>query len=230
MNTRHLFVAAASLIAAAPAHADTPTGVWFLGGSVGEGESAYGGAVVSLPGARLGKGFALRGSAGGGRYEYDAGPTRIKADYASAEVALVYQTSGNWGWNNFSIGPRYTHTSLSPVDPGNDRRGSRWDLGLQVDGALDSARWRLGWFGSVGPFDGAYQARLQLGRKLSAAGPRIGIEGGVQGDPSYTREMLGGFVGVPIAGKFDLQFGAGATKQADRNARAYGSIGLSRVF
>lgn len=222
--------AAAALLAVAPTHAETPTGVLFAGGTVSESSSVYAGAVVSVPGATLGHGFALRGSANAGQYQYDGGPGRIDADYAGGEVALVYQTSGNWGWTNFSAGPRYTHTRLSPADPENDRRGSRWDLGLQTDGALDGPQWRLGWYGSLGPFDGSYQARLQIGRKLNSAGLRIGAESGIQGDPSYTKGSLGGFVAVPVARNFDLQFGAGATEQAGRGARGYGSIALSRIF
>lgn len=223
-----LALAAAATLSASAAGATTPTGVWFAGGTVSESSSAYAGAVVALPGGRLGRGLALRGSVNAGQYEYDAGGVRIDADYGGGEVALVYQMSGAWGWANVSAGPRFTHTSLSPADPGNDRRGSRWDLGLQTDGARDGEKWRLGWFASLGPFDGAYQARVQIGRKLD--GTRVGIEGGVQGDPSYTKAMLGGFVATPVAGALELHIGAGATEQAGRGPRAYGTIGLSRVF
>lgn len=212
------------------AHAKAPTGVWFLGGSVSESPSGYAGVVKSLPGASLGHGLAVRVSASGGRYEYDAGPTRIKADYGGGEAAMVYQLSGKWGWANVSAGPRFTHTSLSPDDPGNDLRGSRWDLGLQTDGAFDGAQWRLGWFGTFGVDKQAYQARLQLGRKLTSRSMRIGVEAGVQGDPSYKKALVGGFVATGSGRNIELQVAGGITEQKGRGPRAYGSLGLSRVF
>lgn len=224
-----LFVALAAV--SGSAHAQTPRGVWFTGGTVGDSLSGYAGAIHSLPGASLGHGLAMRVSANAGNYEYDAGPARIDADYVGGEAALVYQVSGPWGWANGAVGPRYTHTRLSPADPGNARSGSRWDIGLQTDGALDGKAWRLGWFGSYGPFDEAYQARLQIGRKFAAQELlRLGVEGGVQGDPSYRKTSIGAFAAIGLGGRFELQLGSGVTKEEDRKVRAYGSIGLSRVF
>lgn len=214
----------------AAAHAETPTGVWFLGGSISESPSGYAGVIKSLPGAALGHGFALRVSANGGRYKYDAGPTRITAEYAGGEAGLVYQLSGGWGWANVSAGPKFTHTRLSPVDPGNRLRGSRWDLGLQTDGALDGSHWRLGWFGSVGVDKESYQARLQLGRKIQSQSMRIGVEGGIQGDPSYKKGIIGGFVSKAIGHNMEIQFASGITEQRGRGPRAYGSLGLSQIF
>lgn len=228
--TRFAALALAVVIAGGTAHAQTPRGVWFTGGTVGDSLSGYAGVIYALPGASLGHGLAVRVSANGGNYEYDAGSARIDADYAGGEAALVYQLSGPWGWANVSAGPRFTHTKLSPGDPGNERSGSRWDMGLQTDGAFDGKAWRLGWGGSYGPIDEAYQARLQIGRKIAAHALRLGVEGGVQGDPTYSKTMLGAFAAVGLGGNFELQLGSGITKEEDRKARAYGSIGLSRIF
>lgn len=231
MNRILLAAAAPCLLAAIPAAAaEAPTGVVYAGGTVSDSASGYAGAVVSLPGANLGHGLALRAGVGGGRYHYDAGATEITADYASADVALVEQVSGRWGWANFSAGPRFTHTKLSPVDSGNNRRGSRWDLGLQTDGALDSPGWRLGWFGSYGAVDEAYQARLQLGRKLGPGGLRLGLEGGVQGDPSYRKLNGGAFVAAGLGRGFEVQAGGGVSKERGQTARGYASLALAKVF
>lgn len=209
---------------------ETPTGVWFTGGTISDSTSVYAGAIKALPGARLGKGLALRGSLNGGTYSYDAAVTKIDAKYVGGEVAAVYQFSGSWGWANVSAGPRYTYTDLSPSDPGNKREGSRWDVGVQTDGALDGPDWRLGWAGSVGPFDGAYEARVQVGRKLAGQKYRMGLEGGVMGNPTYSKSIAGAFVAASVAKNMDLQLGAGATFQEGRKAHPYGAIGLSRVF
>lgn len=231
-TSRLAFAAATALLAVAPAMAqDKPlTGLWFVGGAVGEGQSAYAGALQSLPGATLGHGLALRGAAGAGRYKYDAGTTRITGNYQAAQAALVHQSSGSWGWANFSAGAKYAHTKLTPNDPFNKLAGNRWDLQLQTDGAFDGATWRLGWYGGYGVSGKDYQAMLNLGRQVGSSRYRIGIEGGVMGDPTYTQGTAGGFVGIALDGGLNLQVSAGASEQAGRGAKPYASIGLSRLF
>jgi hypothetical protein len=226
------FAAVAILLAAGSALAqDSYKGAWFEGGVVGDSASSgYAGAMMALGDGSLGRGLALRASVNGGHYAYETGTNRIKADYGGGEVAAVYQTSGDWGWANFSMGPRYTYTSLRPVDPNNDRRGSRWDLGFQTDGGRELTNWRLAWLGSYGIRDKAYQAHLQWGRKLAQSSRRVGIEGGVQGDDTYTKRMLGGFFATPIAKDLELQIGAGGTDQKGRGTRPYISLSLSRIF
>ncbi|HET9629856.1 MAG TPA: cellulose biosynthesis protein BcsS, partial [Novosphingobium sp.] len=145
------------------------------------------------------------------------------------DLALVEQVSGGWGWANVSAGPRYTHTRLSPVDPGNSRRGSRWDLGLQTDGALDSPGWRLSWLGSYGVVDEEYQAQLELGRKIGSKGLRLGIEGGVQGDPSYRKVRGGAFIAAAL-GTIEVQVGGGVSKERGQSSCGYASISLAKVF
>ncbi|MEO0033232.1 MAG: hypothetical protein RIS94_2990 [Pseudomonadota bacterium] len=225
--------------AVTPAHAEDQTsqdqttqdqtGVVFAGGSAGSGESAYGGVVVALPGGRLGKGLAVRVSGNAGTYRYTAGVTPIKGRYVGGDAAIVYQMSGPWGWNNLSIGPRITDTKLTPGDPGNRRTGTRVDVGLQADGALDGAQWRLGWFGAWGVRDQAYQARFQIGRKLPNR-YRIGVEGGVLGDSSFDRQSAGAFVAVPMGKSAELQLAGGALFQKGRSAHAYAGLSLSSTF
>jgi hypothetical protein len=225
------FLFSSGLIAGSAAGAQSLKGVAFAGGSVGDGVSAYAGAVTALPGASLGKGLAIRGSVNGGRYRYSGGPGRIRAGYAGAEAALVYQTSGDWGWANVSAGPRVTDISLSPADPENERQGTRFDAALQTDGGYGMKNWRLGWFGSVGVIDGAYQGRLQLGRLVSAASQtRFGLEAGVQGDPYFTTISAGAFVSTRLKGDLEGQLSAGVTEQAGRGPRPYLSLGLSQLF
>lgn len=59
---------------------------------------------------------------------------------------------------------------------------------------------------------------------------RLGVEGGVQGDPSYTRGMVGAAVGRVISNKLDLQLGTGVTIQADQKAKPHFSFGISKLF
>jgi len=206
------------------------TGVVYAGGDVGEGAGGYGGAVISLPGAVLGNGLAIRAGGGGGTYKYDANGTEIEGDYLSAEAALVYQTSGQWGWANFGAGPRVTDTDLTPADPGNKLAGTRWDLALQTDGALGD-HWRMTWFGSLGVFDQTWNTQVRFGPLLDAAHQtRAGIEATAQGDDSYTRGGLGLFVSTQLAPKTEGRLSGGFTEQAGRDAKPYAAISLSRTF
>lgn len=226
------FLGGVAILAASPAIAQDHRGVAFGGGTVADGTSGYAGAVVAIPGARLGNGFALRGSVNAGTYTYVINSADIEAEYVGGEAAVVYQTSGTWGWANFSLGPRVSDLSLSPDDPANERRGTTWDIGLQADGALRvDPRWRLDFYGSLGAIEGAFQTRLAVGRTVNGARQtRIGIEGAVQGDPRYTTVSGGAFVATQVARNLEGQFSAGALHQEGRDVRPYASAGLSILF
>lgn len=225
-----VMVVMALVCAAQGASAETLTGVVYGGGTISESQSGYAGGVMSLPGSSLGHGPAVRAGVSGGRYKYDAGGTRITGKYVGADLALVSQHSGNWGWANVSAGAHFSDTSLTPNDPGNKLQGSRWDIGVQTDGAFDGSRWRLSWYGSYGVFDETYQAKLSLGHRVGKDDLRLGVEGGIQGDPSYKRGFAGVFASQAIARNMTLQVSAGASEQAGRGPRAYGSIALSKLF
>lgn len=229
-NSIPMALALAALFTSVPAVAEPHRGVVYTGGTISEGVSGYAGAVASLPGAELGNGAMIKAGVASGRYVYNASGTKIVGKYISADVALGYQFSSQWGWANVSAGPHHSETALSPEDPANERRGSRWDLNVQSDGALDGRAWRLGWYGSYGAIDETYQARLQLGRRTGAGDLRIGVEAGVQGDPSYTRRFAGAFASTLIGENLDLLVAAGASDQAGRSARPYGSIAISKLF
>lgn len=226
--TRTVFCCLALLLCIAPAWAQD-RGVVYAGGGVGDGAGGYAGGLLALPGESLGNGLAVRAGINGGTYRYRTNE-RIEATYIGAEIALVYQMSGDWGWANISAGPRITDTDLSPIDPNNKLRGTRLDGGLQTDGALGN-QWRLGWFGSYGVRNESYITQLRMTRLLSPrSGTRLGLEGILQGDPTYKRASLGGHIAKPLGGGWEGQFSAGASEQAGRKARPYVSLGISRVF
>jgi hypothetical protein len=223
------FVALSLFLPSAPGIAQD-TGVIYAGGEIGEGHNVYAGAVVALPGSRLGQGLAVRAGGSAGEYEYRSGIGLVEGDYVSGEAALVYQTSGQWGWANFGAGPRVTETTLKPADPGNDLAGTRWDLAVQADGVVGN-RWRLGWFGSLGVFDQTYITQLRFGPLVDEPSQtRVGVEAGLQGDNSYTRGSLGVFLSSRIADKTEARISGGFSEQRGRGAKPYGGIALSRTF
>lgn len=232
MLARRAATFGAALLLGTAASAQPYTGVAFAGGAASEGLSGYAGLVHALPGSVLGKGLAVRGSVSGGSYEYDSGQARIDGRFAAAEAALVYQRSGTWGWANVSAGPRITNVGLSPKDLSNDRRGTRVDLAIQSDGAilLDSS-WRLGWLGSLGVRDGTYFSRAELGRVIAPRSQtRLGVEAGLQGDPSYRSASLGLFAATQLGRHLEGRVSAGASDQEGRRARPYATLGLSLLF
>ncbi len=224
-----LFGLAAALLIPGPVAAETYHGVGFAGGMLGPSESAaYAGAVIALPGGELGRGVAMRASLNGGRYQYVANDFEVEADYRGAEAALVYQLSGGWGWANFSAGPRLTTLKLSPPDPNNDRRGTRLDLGLQLDGGLELHEWRLNWLSSIAVSDRAYSTQLALGRMIKAGHrTRLGAEASLQGDKRYAKVSAGSFASTPLGRNVEGRVAAGLSHLKDRELQPYLSAGMT---
>lgn len=228
----HFFaVAVAAMLVSGVASAE-PTGVVFTGGTVSDGTSGHVGVIYAWPGNRLGSGFAVRSSVNAGTYHYEASGREIEGRYVGTEAALVYQLSGEWGWANFSAGPRISDTNLSPDDPRNERQGTRFDVGLQSDGAVSlDSRWRLDWLGSIGVRDHAYFGRVGLGRLIgSERGTRVGVEAGVHGDGNYTAPRAGIFTATRLSRKIEGQASVGVRDQKGRDAKPYGTVGLSILF
>lgn len=228
-NLRLLAILPATLLFHGTASAQD-RGVVYAGGGIGDGRNVYAGGVIALPGGRLGRGLAIRGGGAAGSYVYDSGTAEIDGNFASAEVALVYQTSGEWGWANFGAGPRVTNTSLTPNDPNNRLAGTRFDVGLQTDGAL-GYRWRLGWFGSLGVNDEIYFTNLSFGPLVDEPSQtRIGVEAGIAGDETFTRRNYGVFASTRIASKTELRVSGGLNDQRGLRDQAYATVALSKVF
>lgn len=213
------------------ARAEPYHGVVFTGGSVSDNESGYGGFIIALPGATLGHGFAVKAAMNGGRYDYVGGVGHIEAKYYGGQLAFVRQWSGEWGWANLSAGGRVTQTDLSPFDPGNERAGTRLDAALGADGAFNMGdRWRLGWYSEGGVRDEFYLARLEGTRSMLAGKWRLGVEGSIQGDPTYQSESVGGVTAITLKKGLELQFGGGAVFQNGKNSKPYASVGFSTLF
>ena len=228
MKIRFLVQVLALLSAPGAAYAQD-SGVVYAGAAAGDGEGGFIGGMVALPGGRLGEGLAVRGGVNGGTYRYRT-DRRIEASYVSAEIALAYQFSGPGGWANVSAGPRVTDISLSPDDPTNKLRGTRFDAGVQTDGAYGNA-WQASWFGTWGIRNESYIGQLRLTRLVNEESQtRVGLEGILQGDPTYTRASLGGHLSTSLGGRWFGQVSAGASEQAGRRARPYVGLGVSRLF
>lgn len=220
------------LFSATDVSAEPYKGVAFAGGTVGDGVSGYAGAIHALPKYQLGRGLAFRASLSGGNYAYGSDHVKIEGKFVAAEAALIYQLSGGWGWANFSAGPRVSDLSLSPRDPANERQGTRVDLAVQSDGAFQVGHaWRLSWIGSLGVREGAYLSRVDLGRVVERRSQtRVGIEAGLQGDPSYQTATVGLFASTKLSTDLEGRISVGTRDQKNRDPRPYGMIGLSLLY
>lgn len=217
------FIAAASLMSAAPAAAQN--GVGFASAQVGRDWSVGAGFQAPLPGSELGRGWAVRGAAALGGYDYESGATEVEGDYRQAELILVRQTSDDWGYFNLGVGARLTDTELSPADPGNARSGSVWDALIVADGMARSGAWETTGFVSWGVETEEYYARLDVTRRLGSGRWRLGAEVLAEGDPMYDRQGAGF---VAIHGEPSAIAVRGAI--GVRGGEGYVSLGLVRTF
>lgn len=227
-----LFSISTMLLWGGTASAQSLKGVGFAGISYGRGISTYAGVTHSLPGGTLGNGLAIRVAGSAGTFSYLEGATEFDGRYAGAELALVSQHSGSWGWANISAGPRVNNLSLSPEDPDNDLIGTSFDLGLGTDGSLNlDSNWRAGWRLSGGIFKKTYQTRVSLSRLVQKnKNVRVGLDGGLQGDPQYSSKSAGAFVSSSLGSSIDGQLSVGLSDQEGRGAAPYIGLGLSKLF
>lgn len=223
---------ALSGVAATSADAKDLMGVAFAGSTVNDGLSAFGGAIRALPGSSLGKGQAVRLSFVGGQFRYTNSLGTIDAQFRGAEGAIVQQFSGQWGWANVSGGVRVFNLSLSPDDPANQRRGTRWDAVIGGDGGFElDPDWRLMWLASLGLNDGVYLMRGMISRRVETASEtRLGVETNIQGDPNFQTITTGPYITTRVAKKFDVQFTAGTSLQSGRKALPFLGLNVSMLY
>lgn len=203
-------------------------GVWYAGGNASNSPSVNAGVVHSLPESSLGRGLAIRAGVGVGSYEYEVGGRKIDARYAALSTGLVYQTSGSWGWANFSAGPSLIRTQLSRLDRDNKSRGTRLDATTQIDGGLQGESYDVRWIGSVALRDQNYYGRLQPGLRLNAK-ITAGVDLGVQGGKTYRQQSYGVFARKKV-GKIDVAVNFGYSQQSAVKGRPFAGLSLSRVF
>lgn len=202
-------------------------GVAFGGGETGDDRSGYFGVTWALPGARLGEGWAVRGLASAGRYDYDGATDWIEAEFVQADVVLLRQSSGDWGYFNLGAGARFTDTDLTPDDPGNEREGGHWDGVVTADGMATGGGWRAGGYAVYGVRMQEYFVRGEVTRALGAGPFRVGVEVLADGDENYSRQGAGVVGAYETAAGFSVRAAVGQRGDDDDT---YVSLGLTRTF
>lgn len=214
---------------ATTAHAEDH-GVAFGGGVVSKSPSATAGVLVALPGSTLGDGPAVRAVVSHSEFRYVAGSgAAIKGRSQSVTLSAVQQFSGGWGYFNLAAGAARHNVRLTPNDPFNRNRGSRWVAVVGGEGVANLDKdWRLGASASYRTRIKEYYVSADLTRAVSDK-VRLGVEGVGQGDPSYKRRMYGAVVSYAPTPKWQLRLSGGANIEAGKNG-PYGALSISRVF
>lgn len=188
-----------------------------------DNQYAYLGAVLPLPGNRLGQGLVQRYWLDYVAYRYEKLPLQdIDTRMVGGEAALGYQQSTAASWWGGYLGARYAHTRLSPGDPDNDDRGGRLRAKLQLEGETDLvAGWRINGIASHLVGDANYWSRLRLQTTLKNQW-HIGPEVVVQGDSNYSAYKVGVFLGnIMLDQTSALTLKAGMSKPENDQASLY---------
>ena len=201
-------------------------GVVFAGGEVGEDSSGYFGVTWAMPGSALGRGWAIRGTASVGRYDYDRAPGTVDAEFVQGDLVLLHQASGAWGYFNLGGGARISDTNLEPADPGNQRQDSKWDVVVTADGMRNVGDWRFGGYGSYGVDMREYYLRGEVTRRIASSSFRAGFEVLADGDENYDRIGAGALLVYEPSSAVGWRAAIGGREDGD----AYFSIGVTRVF
>jgi hypothetical protein len=204
--------------------------VIFAGGTYDSASYGDVGMQVALPGSVAGRGFAIRGSAFLGGYGYNDGSGQhVDATFGGGELDGVYAFSGAWGSADVFAGVRDVDTRLSPSDVGNPRLGNKAEFAVGTDGDRVFGPWRTDWYGAYGTDLRDYQTRASLTHRF---GPvwRLGAEGAVEGDPTYTLERVGPYAGFRLSAHSEIQGSVGVSHQSGLGEHAYARISWYRSF
>lgn len=166
----------------------------FIGGE-GASTQAYAYVGALAPWADSSGRWATRYWFDAQRYEYDSNGRTIVGKVVGFSPAVVRTFSFANGYLAVSAGVRFADTRLSPDDPGNEQRGFKASLPLQIDGQLRVNSTTLSGIASGEPDIGSYWARARaVGDRL--LGPlALGIEVIAKGSDEYSARQAGLLVG-----------------------------------
>ncbi len=214
-------LAALSIFVPAAARADDSHIAVFAGGQLDFANYVFAGVTFALPGATIGKGFAVRALATAGGYNYDGGDLGVvSAKFGGAEIDAVYQIMHQHSWADVSLGANSTYTGLTPDDPNNRLRGTQVEGRIGLEGGSVSGPLRIDWGGYYGLRLSDYEALIGATHQLSPTW-RLGAQIYSEGNPSYSLYQVGPYAGVTIAKNSELEFSTGLAMQSGFRGRAY---------
>ena len=224
-------------LALAPALASAESTLSFTGFSVSpDSWYAHLGATTALNHDIYKDGFLLRGSVGGGRYDYDAGATKIDGDVVAIDTMLGYQHYFTTGLSTKSsrvtgyVGGDYQNHDLSPNDPASRVNGHEFGLKGQAELVLNLSDKVLA--DLVGNYSGAFDTYWSRSRLSYDFGPvAIGPEATFLGSKSFDQQRLGMFANIPLAKNVVGSIGGGYSDAKRRGEDGgYADISVSCVF
>ncbi len=207
------------------------SGLWLGGVEAGPDSSyAFVGAIVPLPGSRLGQGWIQRYRIEGLDYSYRDSDTTVDARAYGVGAALGLQRPLNGGGYGASLGLIHRDTDLSPDQPGRSVRGAqtRAETQLEFDKQWISGI-RLGWLGSYTFVSESYWTRFRvMFRRVNQH--EIGPEFIAQGDPDYSAQQAGiAYTGLKMLGS-QLALKAGVRRTEGAGTSGYAGFELVYAF
>ena len=233
------------------------TTVLFGGASFKEDSQFYYLGGIYAPEGLGQDGYAIKGFAGGGQFEWDAEDTSIylgaEGDSLTFDLLLGYRMfSGDWQFGIYG-GVNYWHYDqdciINPVNPagcngfpviGAPATQQVFAIGEEWGAKVEAELTHRGDFyadfrGSYSTAFDTYWSRARIG--MDFGGVIIGPEGGFQGNVDYEESRVGGFALIDM-GDYNLSISGGVadgtgtssvTPVSGENS-VYGAIGISTTY
>ena len=175
------------------------------------------GVTISLNGDSNKSGYRLKVEGGIGDYQYDTDvvPTgKVDADVWAGGAWIGYQFVMPIHTFSIYIGGDYQNTDLTPNDPTNETRGSKF--GFSTEAEFENIGDGPIYYGIDGIYStgwNTYWTRARVGYRFHDGEWIIGPEATFLGDMTFDNQRLGGFVDFPLrlarTLRLDVSLGAG---------------------
>jgi len=223
-------------LALAPSLANAESTLAFTGFSVSpDSWYTHVGATTAINHDIYKDGFLLRGSVGGGEYDYNAA-SKINGDVVATDLMVGYQHYFTTSLSSKSsrmtgyIGGDYQNHDLSPNDPAARVNGSEFGLKGQAELVLNLSDKIVA--DLVGNYSNAFDTYWSRSRLSYDFGPvAIGPEATFMGSKSFDQQRFGAFANIPLVKNVVGSIGGGYSDAKRRGEDGgYADISISCIF
>lgn len=149
-------------------------------------------------------------------YEYDTNGRTIVGKAIGFSPAIVRSFPFEQGYVALSAGLRFGNTRLSPDDPGNEQRGFKTSLPVQIDGQFRVNATTFSGIASSEPDVGSYWTRARVVRAHLLGPLSLGVEVIAKGSDEYSATQAG----ILLGGE-QVTVKMGTSRQDGRSTGAY---------
>lgn len=217
---------AAVLADGARAQPDSKSFLYFAGGDLWRDGGSFHAGMRWSPGGIDSDGFTLKALLAEGTYRYQSGPTLIRGTHALAAVMPGWHfVRGKFAGTIYG-GADVQHHHLTPDDPANRARGTRFGLRGGTDIWWEpQPQWMLAGSLSYATIGNGYWIRGATGWRL-AESFWLGPEAVFAGDSTYSQRAFGMHLTGLNALSFEWSVAGGYMQSGATRSGAYGRIGM----